>query len=102
MSATIQCSEGTGSQQPMLLHPSKKPKKRVTMIKHMVGKVRTTSHSLPEGSFVFGVANKYDEEGAGKGKQVRINNVKIRIQLQIFDFLFLMFSNQTTKIFCCN
>ena len=80
MSATIQYSEGTGSQQPqqqpMLPHPSKKPKKRVTMIKHMVGKVRTTSHSLPEGSFVFGVANKYDEEGSGKGEQVRVKIAK--------------------------
>jgi len=27
------------------------PKKRVTMIKHVVGKVRATSYCLPEGPF---------------------------------------------------
>lgn len=35
------------------------------MIKHVVGKVRTPSYCLPEGPFVFGIANKMDEEGAG-------------------------------------
>ena len=45
----------------------KPPNKRVTMIKHVVGKVRSSSHSLPEGDFVFGIPNKLDEEGAGQG-----------------------------------
>eukprot|EP00814_Leptocylindrus_danicus_P011143 CAMPEP_0116029326 /NCGR_PEP_ID=MMETSP0321-20121206/16077_1 /TAXON_ID=163516 /ORGANISM="Leptocylindrus danicus var. danicus, Strain B650" /LENGTH=218 /DNA_ID=CAMNT_0003503689 /DNA_START=154 /DNA_END=810 /DNA_ORIENTATION=- len=39
-------------------------KKRI-IIKHVVGKVRT-SFALPEPDFVFGIPNKMDEEGAGK------------------------------------
>lgn len=45
------------------------PNKRVTMIKHVVGKVRTTSYSLPDDhdpTFTYGIANKIDEENAGK------------------------------------
>ena len=44
------------------------PNKRVTMIKHVVGKVRSSSHCLPGDDFVFGIANKIDQEGAGQGK----------------------------------
>eukprot|EP00586_Coscinodiscus_wailesii_P015493 CAMPEP_0172490302 /NCGR_PEP_ID=MMETSP1066-20121228/20666_1 /TAXON_ID=671091 /ORGANISM="Coscinodiscus wailesii, Strain CCMP2513" /LENGTH=204 /DNA_ID=CAMNT_0013258699 /DNA_START=207 /DNA_END=821 /DNA_ORIENTATION=+ len=36
------------------------------MIKHVVGKVRTSSYCLPEDDFVFGIANKFDMEGAGQ------------------------------------
>lgn len=53
------------TQQAQLQAPFKIPKKRVTMNKHVVGKVRKASHCLPEGPFVFGIANKMDEEGAG-------------------------------------
>ena len=48
----------------------KPPNKRVTMIKHVVGKVRSSSHCLPEDDFVFGIANKLDQEGAGQGKHL--------------------------------
>lgn len=41
------------------------PQKKRIIIKHVVGKVRT-SFTLPEPDFVFGVPNKMDEEGAGK------------------------------------
>ena len=39
------------------------------MIKHLVGKVRTTSYSLPDDhdpTFTYGIANKIDPENAGK------------------------------------
>lgn len=42
--------------------------KRVTMIKHIVGKVRTTSYSLPDDhdpTFTYGIANPKDHENAG-------------------------------------
>ena len=46
--------------------PLKMPKKRVTMIKHVVGKVKTTSYTLPEDPhFVYGIPNKMNEVGAG-------------------------------------
>lgn len=46
--------------------PLKMPKKRVTMIKHVVGKVKTTSYTLPEDpKFVYGIPNKMNEYGAG-------------------------------------
>ena len=32
-----------------------------------IGKVREPSYSLPPNDFVFGVANKMDNEGAGQG-----------------------------------
>jgi hypothetical protein len=40
---------------------------RKTLIKHMIGKVRTCHYSLPEDRFVFGIANKLDREGAAQG-----------------------------------
>jgi hypothetical protein len=43
--------------------------KRVTIIKHLVGKVRSPGYSLPgdrDESFAYGIRNKADEEGAGK------------------------------------
>lgn len=43
--------------------------KRVTIIKHLVGKVRSPGYSLPgdqDDSFAYGIRNKPDEEGAGK------------------------------------
>eukprot|EP00816_Leptocylindrus_hargravesii_P001513 CAMPEP_0196820328 /NCGR_PEP_ID=MMETSP1362-20130617/74762_1 /TAXON_ID=163516 /ORGANISM="Leptocylindrus danicus, Strain CCMP1856" /LENGTH=208 /DNA_ID=CAMNT_0042199169 /DNA_START=207 /DNA_END=836 /DNA_ORIENTATION=+ len=43
---------------------SSSQKKRI-IIKHVVGKVRT-SFALPEPDFVFGIPNKMDDEGAGK------------------------------------
>lgn len=41
----------------------KNPKKRVTMIKHVVGQVRTQPDPIP--NIVFGIPNKIDQEGAG-------------------------------------
>ena len=49
----------------ILLKPD--PNKRVTMIKHVVGKVLSSSYRLPEDNFVYGIANKIDHEGAGQG-----------------------------------
>ena len=43
--------------------PIKNPKKRVTMIKHVVGKVRTQPDPIP--NITFGIPNKIDAEGAG-------------------------------------
>lgn len=43
--------------------------KRVTIIKHLVGKVRSPGFSLPgdnDDSFAYGIRNKADEECAGK------------------------------------
>ena len=40
--------------------------KRVTMIKSVVGKVKSNQYALPD--IVFGIANKMDLEGAGKGE----------------------------------
>ena len=41
----------------------KTPNKRVTIIKNMVGKVRTQPDPIP--NITFGIPNKIDEEGAG-------------------------------------
>lgn len=41
----------------------KTPNKRVTIIKHVVGKVRTHSDPIP--NITFGIPNKIDEENAG-------------------------------------
>ncbi len=41
----------------------KNQKKRVTMIKHVVGKVRTQPDPIP--NITFGIPNKIDQEGAG-------------------------------------
>ena len=40
--------------------------KRVTMIKSVVGKVKTAQYALPD--IVYGIESKIDKEGAGKGK----------------------------------
>lgn len=40
--------------------------RRLTMIKHIVGKVRSPSYTLPSEDFVFGIPNQIDKEGAGK------------------------------------
>jgi hypothetical protein len=47
---------------------SRNPNKRVTMIKNLVGKVRTASYALPGDNapdFTYGVPNVVDPEGAG-------------------------------------
>ena len=40
--------------------------KRVTMIKPVVGKVKSPSYPLPDDDFIFGIASKLDKEGAGE------------------------------------
>ncbi|KAL9182611.1 hypothetical protein ACHAXT_013263 [Thalassiosira profunda] len=40
--------------------------KRVTMIKPVVGRVRSPSCALPEDDFVYGIESKLDKEGAGE------------------------------------
>lgn len=45
---------------------SSPPKKRVTMIKDLVGRVRSSSYALPDERFVYGKAVVPDTEGAGK------------------------------------
>lgn len=42
--------------------------KRVTMIKNTVGKVKSSAYALPDTDFVYGIENKFDKEGAGKGE----------------------------------
>ena len=59
-------------QQQQLAFGIRTPKKRRTMIKHVVGRVRATSYCLPEDDFVYGIANVADEEGAGTGKFSRL------------------------------
>ena len=60
------------NQQQQLAFGIRTPKKRRTMIKHVVGRVRATSYCLPEDDFVYGIANVADEEGAGTGKFSRL------------------------------
>ena len=43
--------------------------KRVTMIKSVVGKVKSAQYALPD--IVYGVESKLDKEGAGKGETSR-------------------------------
>lgn len=43
-----------------------KPDKRVTMIKPVVGKVKSPSYALPDNDFVYGIESKLDKEGAGE------------------------------------
>ncbi len=42
--------------------------RRVTMIKHTVGNVKTPAYALPERDFVYGIETKFDIEGAGDGE----------------------------------
>jgi hypothetical protein len=42
--------------------------KRVTMIKPVVGKVKSPSYALPDDDFVYGIESKLDMENAGEGK----------------------------------
>jgi len=42
--------------------------RRVTMIKHTVGNVKTPAYALPESDFVYGIESKLDIEGAGDGE----------------------------------
>ena len=65
--------------QEIFLKPD--PNKRVTMIKHVVGKVRSSSYRLPEDDFVYGIANKIDHEGAGQG----LLSLPMWIYCMIFD-----------------
>lgn len=46
--------------------------KRVTMIKSVVGKVKSAQYALPD--IVYGVESKLDKEGAGKGEISRANS----------------------------
>jgi len=45
--------------------------KRVTMIKPVVGKVKSPAYALPESDFVYGIESKLDKEGAGEGEEYR-------------------------------
>lgn len=40
--------------------------KRVTMIKPVVGKVKSPAYALPDEDFVYGIESKLDKEGAGE------------------------------------
>ncbi|KAL7527159.1 hypothetical protein ACHAXR_001830 [Thalassiosira sp. AJA248-18] len=40
--------------------------KRVTMIKPVVGKVKSPAYALPDNDFVYGIESKLDKEGAGE------------------------------------
>ena len=42
--------------------------KRVTMIKSVVGKVKSAQYALPD--IVYGIESKIDKEGAGKGEPI--------------------------------
>ena len=42
--------------------------RRVTMTKHIVGKVKTSAYALPNDDFVYGIESKLDNEGAGAGE----------------------------------
>jgi hypothetical protein len=58
----------TPQQQLHQQQTTRHPNKRVTMIKHIVGKVRTTSYALPDDhdpTYTYGIANKIDAENAG-------------------------------------
>ncbi|KAL7462773.1 hypothetical protein ACHAXS_003149 [Conticribra weissflogii] len=44
--------------------------RRVTIIKPTVGKVKSSSYSLPDSDFVYGIESKLDKEGAGQGTEV--------------------------------
>ena len=44
--------------------------KRVTMIKSVVGKVKSAQYALPD--IVYGVESKIDKEGAGKGEKISL------------------------------
>jgi hypothetical protein len=48
--------------------------KRVTMIKPVVGKVKSPSYSLPDNGFVYGIESKLDKEGAGEGEIVQFQD----------------------------
>jgi hypothetical protein len=43
--------------------------KRVTMIKPVVGKVKSPSYALPDDDFVYGIESKLDKENAGEGEE---------------------------------
>ena len=45
------------------------PDKRVTMIKPIVGKVKSPLYALPDEDFVYGIESKLDKENAGKGEE---------------------------------
>jgi hypothetical protein len=42
--------------------------KRVTMIKPVVGKVKSPSYPLPDNDFVYGIESNLDKENAGEGE----------------------------------
>ena len=43
--------------------------KRVTMIKPVVGKVKSPSYALPDDDFGYGIESKLDKENAGEGEE---------------------------------
>ena len=44
--------------------------RRVTMTKHIVGKVKASAYALPNDDFVYGIESKLDNEGAGAGERM--------------------------------
>jgi hypothetical protein len=57
------------------------PNKRVTMIKHIVGKVRTAGYALPDDnnpSFTYGIPNIVDSEGAGEVQNWTEHSIPIK------------------------
>ncbi len=58
---------GTQNNDPTL--PRTMPDKRVTMIKPVVGKVKSPLYVLPDEDFVYGIESKLDKENAGKGEE---------------------------------
>jgi hypothetical protein len=58
----------------MVMAQAQNPTLRKTLIKHMIGKVRTSHYLLPEDHFVFGIANKLDREGAAQGNYYLFEN----------------------------
>lgn len=40
----------------------------MTMIKPVVGKVKSPAYALPANDFVYGIESKLDKEGAGEGE----------------------------------
>ena len=56
--------------------------KRVTMIKSVVGKVKTAQYALPD--IVYGIESKIDKEGAGKGKPSILLPIEVSLSHSMF------------------
>lgn len=64
--------------------------KRVTMIKSVVGKVKSAQYALPD--IVYGIESKIDKEGAGKGEPLLASsNREISCLLAVSHSLIVIF-----------